>query len=132
MHLFNRCLCIKTSKTMFARAQQCLRRREMRLNSVPSSYILCLICPRLKMLCPNSVTVRCPRLYVARVFHIIYRKIWWYSIRLNRHAQHWSNVSFIAEHSEMIKIFKFTKNHKEIQYNGSNLKFMVALVYAIS
>ena len=39
----------------------------------------------------------------------------WCSIRLNRHAQHWSNEFFIAEHSEMIKIFQFQKNHKEIQ-----------------
>ena len=37
------------------------------------------------------------------------------SLRLNRHVPHWSNVSFIAEHSEMIKIFRFPKNHKEIQ-----------------
>ena len=41
------------------------------------------------------------------------------SLRLNRHAQHWSNVFFIAEHSEMIKIFHFTKNHKKPKYIGT-------------
>ena len=44
----------------------------------------------------------------------------WYSIRLNRHEQHWSNEFFIAEHSEMIKIFQFQKNHKEIQYYSTS------------
>ena len=38
------------------------------------------------------------------------------TIRLNRHVPHWSKVSFIAEHSEMIKIFHFTKNHKKMEY----------------
>ena len=43
-----------------------------------------------------------------------YKNIWWCEIRLNRHLTPWSNVSFIAKHSEMVKIFRVTQNHNSL------------------
>ena len=53
---------------------------------------------------------------LLRVFLPVAKKNWCSSINLNRRVPHWSNVFFIAEHSEMIKIFRFIKNHKKPKY----------------
>ena len=115
MHLFNRYLCIKTSETMFARAKQCLREGN-EVEFCSSLIYLMLVSPLAKRLTGFSSVSVFVRWNAACLKITVTKKNDGCSLRLNRHAQHWSNVSFIAEHSEMIKIFQFPKNHKKIQY----------------
>ena len=130
MHLFNRYLCIKTSETMFARAKQCLREGN-EVEFCSSLIYLMLVSPLAKRLTGFSSVSVFVRWNAACLKITVTKKKWWCYIRLNRHVTPWSNVSFIAKHSEMIKIFRFTKNHKGIEYSGGRGPFSLPLWFSL-
>ena len=113
MHLFNSSLCIKTSETMFARAKQCLQEgNEVEFCSI--LIYLMLVSPRAKRLTGISSLPVFVRWHAACLKITVTKKNDGCSLRLNRHVPPWSNVSFIAKHTEMIKIFPSAQNHKGI------------------
>ena len=84
----------------------------------PYSFNACIpwLCPRAKRLTgfsSASVFVRWP---AACLKITVTKKNDGGSLRLNRHVPPWSNVSFFAKHTEMIKIFPSAQNHRGIDY----------------